>query len=376
MKKPSWLPVRLLACFPTSVLFAAGFCCCPLSLAQQANDRLTLKDGKTQIGRIQDEDVDAISFKPTRGGAETKIPWETVASIEYGGAPAEFTRVMENLTRADPQTLLGSLSTLAGDANLRPPLQQQVLYCRAQTLKRLGKFEDALKGYQEILAAFPKSRFLLEVARGVVDCNVASGKAADAAQALDKIVAEAKAASVGPRFLGEVALVRGDLLLAQSKLAEARAAYEAAEKNEGASPELLHGGRLGVARCLQLQGKAAEAEQLFRKLIGEKAPSEVLGGAWTGLAEVLMETGKVRKSSDLMHESLFGFLRSIVQFAPGPGAATDAYERALAGAAACNDLIAETETSNERRQVYARRAQSRREELARLFPTSKYLKSS
>src|SRR5262245_13307462 len=202
-----------------------------LGLSQAAsaqNDSVQTKDGKTLSGKIQAETYDNLEIQARAGVAAQKVPWENVhvATIKYGAPPAEFTEALDKLAKGNVEEALAAWTGLKGDNKLakQQPLRQQVLLHIASLQQRLGKYDDAIATWQELLGKeFINGRYLDQAAGGVVECNLAKGSPDAASKALDQIVADAKAAGVGPRFQNTTALLKANILEKQKKYTEARA---------------------------------------------------------------------------------------------------------------------------------------------------------
>ncbi len=341
------------------------------ALAQESDDTIRLKDGQTRAGKIQSEDFGGVALSLSRGAA-TVVPWKSIQSIQYAGAP-EFTRAMEAFTAGsltDAQTLFEGLKK---DQKLRPVLRQQVLYHLALTNQRLGHVNEAIDGYLEVLKSFPKSRYLRSAGENLIACNLGKNDPAGADKALETLLTGAKAAGLESEFQVELGLLKGRVLEAQKKFSEARSAYSAAEKAPGAAPGVVQAARLGLARCLQLENKTAEAEQQYRSLVTEDAPNAILAGAWNGIGEITMKEGFQKRDADKLLDALYAHLRGVVQYAPVAGEPTAEYERALAGSQKCFQFISDLEKNPERKKLYAERARQRGDQLKKEFPQSVYL---
>jgi tetratricopeptide (TPR) repeat protein len=341
------------------------------ALAQEADDTVRMKDGKSQTGKIQSEDYSGVSLQVIKGSALT-IQWNKIQSVQYGGAP-EFTKAMETLASGNLEDAKGQLEELKKDAKLRAPLRQQVLFHLANTNQRLGKLDDAVAGYNELLKAFPKSRFLRAAGENLVTCFLDKGDADGAGKALDGFLADAKAAGVEAGFQSELGLLKGRVLEAQKKYAEAKAQYEAVAKAAGVAPTVGLESQLGLARCLQASGDTAKADEQFRALVKQDAPNNVLAGAWNGIGDIAEADAYKSKNIDKMLDALFAYLRGVVQYPPARGEPTMEYERALAGASTCFKFVADLESNKDKKKLYNDRAKERADQLRREYPSSPYL---
>ncbi|HET6202826.1 MAG TPA: tetratricopeptide repeat protein [Planctomycetota bacterium] len=344
----------------------------PLPAAQpEVKDSVFLKDGKSESGRIQSEEYGALTLAAAKGPPK-KIPWDSVRSVQYGGS-APFSKASDAFSAGQVEEALPQLEGLRQDAKLRPVLRQQVLYFWALAQQRLGKVDEALAGYQALLKEFPKSRFLRAVGENLVAGHLAKKDAAGGERAVDQFLADALAAGVDSGFLNELRVLKARLLEGQEKYAEAMASYSILAGAGGVSAAAVQEATLGQARCLQKQGKATDAEPLYRKLLGEDAPNFVLAGAWNGLSDILSKQAKDKRDAEALRDALFGYLRAVIQYGPLAGETTIEYERGLAGAAKCFRFLSELETNADRKKLYLDRARERLSQLKREFPGSPFL---
>ena len=340
--------------------------------SQEAGDTVFLKDGSTETGTVSDEIYAGLVLQPEKGGKKT-IPWDKVQSVEYADAPPDLGNGLAALNADQYEDALARFQALlAGDEKPRPMIQQQALFFAAYAQQRAGQLDQAIAGYQELLKAFPQSRFLRSVGDGFLSLYTQKGDLAGAKTALDALEAGTKDQS----FAAELAILRGILLLAEKMPAEARAQFEAAEKATNAPASVQLEARLWRARTLVSEGKRAEAEPIFSELKGTAAAARVQSGAWNGLGELWAEDGRSKRDGDRILDGLYAYLRTVVQYEPLLGEPTDEYERALAGSATCFKYISELEQNNERKKLYAQRSRERLDQLQKEFPGSAYLQNN
>lgn len=359
--------LRPLAAF----LLLAGALASP-ALAQ--GDTVTLKDGKSETGRIKAEEYAGIQFAPSKG-AERMVAWKDVqpGGIVYGGSP-EFTSAKESFDANRADEALPKLEELAANDKLREPLRQNALYYLAAIHLRKGDWDKAIESYKALAKEFPKGRYLFEIGEGLVQAHVAKDKGyAAASKALDELSSAALTAGVEPGFSASINVLKGRLFEEQQKWSEAIGAYANAAKATGASAVAVQQARLGEARALAATGKPVEAEALYRKVVAEDAPNAVMAGAWNGLGDLLLKQGRDKRDVAALTDALYAYLRGVVQYGPLPGESTHEYERALAGAALSFKNISDLE-QGDKKKVYAEYFRARREQLAREFPNSPWLK--
>jgi hypothetical protein len=342
--------------------------------AQQANDEVLLKDGTTQSGKVLAENYAGLELQGKNRSQQT-YEWSKVASVKYGSPPAVYVEAEQALS-GDPAAALAKFQPLAANEKLRDVLRQNSMYQVALLTQQTAGAPAAIPAWQELAKTFPSGRYLGAAAQGVVDGYLADGKAAEGGSALDALAREAQAAKAPDAFQAEVGVLRGRLLEAQGKFAEARAAYEAVGQQAGATPGVVAASQLGVGESLKREGKASEAEALFRQIVAADGSPRLLAGAWNGLADILKDQGVKKRDPDVLLEALFAYLRGVVQYAPLAGEPTEEHERALKGASECFNYIAQLEKDKDkdRQAVYEQRAKDELATLTKLYPNSKYIK--
>src|SRR6185503_9975194 len=251
----------------------------------------------------------------------------------------------------------------------RPMIVQQARFHLAYAEQRMGKTSEATAGYTKLLQDFPKSRYLREAAENLLTLRLGENDAAGAQSVLDSLAQGAKGVDGIEPLIG---LLEARLLEGQDKNTEAGQRFAAVEALAGARADLVQEAKLGRARVLLRENKAAEAEPIFRALITESPLPRVQSGAWNGLGELQAADGRAKKNSERILDALYAYLRSVVQYKPLPGESTEEYERALAGAATCFKYLSELEQNPEKKKLH--RERERLEQLQLEYPSSSFLK--
>jgi len=237
-------------------------------------------------------------------------------------------------------------------------------------LQATGKADEAAKALHDLIDEFPHGRYLGTASEMLVGARLAAKDVPGATAEIGRIETATKDFA---EFRPSVQLLKATLLEYQAKLAEALAAYDAVLISPGASPDVKAQADLGKARVLVGQKKPADAEAILRKLVAQDLPGRVLGAAWNGVGDLVLEQALAAKDVDKLLEAAFAYLRTVVQYVPLTGETTREYERALAGSARAFHFIAEVEQNPERKQLYTQRYRARKELLARDYPGSEFL---
>ena len=358
----------------TGIGLATGLALALSATAQAQNDRVILKNGKADKAiRIKSEDLDGVWYAASGGAGNAVIKWNEIDSIQYASGDA-YQAALDTLTSGRAADAAGQFEKLAGEAELRPVLKQNVLFHLALADMRLGKNDDALARFKELLTGFPKCRYLLPVGSALLSIYIAKNDVAGAAAALDPVLAVAKDASADPSLQAALGVLRARLLEEQKKLNDAVSAYEATVRNPKAEPDVINAAKLGLARCAQQNKQLNDAETKYRELVKLDAPNTLLAGAWNGLADLAFAQAFDKHDPDGLRVALLSYMRGIVVYVPGPGESSDETERALAGASLAAKAIGELEGNAERKQLYLSRARDFRKTLTDQYPGSRYLK--
>ncbi len=370
------LAALLLCAGPATAASAITGATAPRVPSQDTNrDVVQLKSGATELGKIKSEDFSGLDIDPVKGEAK-RIAWGDIAAngITYG-TPAEWLSIQDLLNASKFEEALPQLDELKADAKLRAPVKQNVLYYVGVAKQRLGKADEALAAYKELLGAFPKSRYLMEVGEATVAIHSLKKDLAGANKALDQISADASAAGVdiGPAL----GVLKGRVFEEQKDYPKARAAYDVAAKAAGVPLTVQLQAELGAARTAVALNQKPDAEAAYRKIITRDAPNPVMAGAWNGLGDLALERGRTanggKGDAEQILDALFMYLRGVAQYPALPGQPTQEYERALAGAATSFKYLSELEKVADRKRQYAERSQQRVQQLRKEFPNSIYL---
>ena len=336
----------------------------------QDKDTILFKDGKSDTGLVKSEEYSGVTFNPAKGAART-IEWKEIApnGITYAGN-LEYTSAKEAFDAGKYPDALKGFEELLADAKLRPVLKQNAEYFVATMRQNGGEHDKAIEMYKKLQADFPKGRWLMEIGEGLVACYAAKKDVAGAGKALDELSAAATSAGVEASFNSAVNVLKGRLFEEQQKFAEAQAAYGVAEKATGVPVSIAQQARLGLARCMVALNKKPDAEAAFRKIVSEDAPNAVLAGAWNGLGDLTVEAARAAQNDpDKLLDAVFCYLRGVVQYAPVPGESRAEYKRALKGSAEVFRYISQVEKNADRKRLYAERAKERDEQFKKEFPS-------
>jgi len=339
------------------------------ALQETNRDVVNLKNGQTELGRVKTEDFTGVEIDPVKG--ETKrIPWAEIAPNGVIYADPSWQAVADMLAASKFAEALPALDELKANTKLSAPIKQNVLYFQGVALQRGGQADPAVAAYRELLAAFPKSRYLMEVGEAMVTILAAKKDYAGATKA----VQDMDTAAGDGGFSAAAGVLKGRIFEEQKDWAKAGGAYRVAAESASVSPAVQMQAELGSARALVAQNKKTDAETALRKLVAKDGPNHLMAGAWNGLGDLMQERARAANNgkgdADQLLDALYMYLRGVVQYAPLPGQPTLEYERAIAGSANTFKALSEVETVADRKRLYAQRSAQRREQLKREFPNS------
>jgi TolA-binding protein len=348
----------------------------PLALAlpaatqgELAGDRVVLADGTVLEGEIQAEDYDGIQVDS--GAGKKRVPWDTVVSVHYGDGDVLANAIDAYAGNRIEEALQQLDQLAAGEAELRPVIQQQALYYRGLAQARQGDFDGAMETFRELVKEFPRGRYLRRAAEELVECAVAKGDTAGATAEVEQVLAAAKDQE---QFGREAGLLRARLAELAKDYAKARALYQEVAQASGISPAAAEQAKLGVARTHLLEGSADEAAKLFRALADESRTNLGRAGAWNGLGDVWREGGRKQRNQESLLDAIFAYLRGAVLYPPQPGEPTGEHEHAMGGVALVYKYLSELEQNPEKKRMQKDRYDERREMLEREYPNSPWLK--
>ncbi len=227
---------------------------------------LTAKGDASSLSRADTEMKNLVQQFPTRADVQTSAGMVQTATKDYAGARRSFDRALQ-LNPNDTEAVAGLVRL---DLIARKPA-------------------DARRRVEERLAAAPNDPGVLFLAARTY---LLTGDAAGAEQALLKTIAAA------PGTLQAYSLL-GELYLGQKKLEEARQKFEEMARRQ-AKPVGPH---TMVALILQMQGKNAEAQKRYEKVmeIDRTAPVAANNLAWmyaegAGSIDVALQLAQVAKA--------------------------------------------------------------------------------
>lgn len=360
--------VRRIRSWSAAALALGLALCVTAGTLSAQSDRVVLKTGKDRTVRIKSENLDGVWY----GAGDTVIRWDEIESVEYSGGEA-LQKALQALEAGRVADAAGALETLAADGELRPVLRQVVLYHLAVANARLGKRDEALARYADVLEDFPKSRYLLPAGSSLLSLSLAKNDVAGAVRTLEPALAAAKDVGSDAPLQAALEVLGGRLLEEQEKFDRADALYETIVRNPAAQPDVVLAAKLGLARSAHKRKLTSDAEQRYRELVAADGPNVLLAGVWNGLGDLALEQAVAKRDPDGLRIALLSYLRGVVLYVPDQGDPSEELERSLAGAARSFQAIGELEANAERKQLFLDRARLHKSQLASQYPGSRFL---
>ena len=201
--------------------------------------------------------------------------------------------------------------------------KQLALYYRIQMLANIGEAGPVLGAIDDLLGAFPKSYFYVDVQ--IIRAKIAMGKNdVDGATKALEAVKSAPGMNARDALRAEWTRIYLTLELGR-KYEDAAAAYRAlvaaSEKaSDGQGDVTKQRALVGLGSCLVMTKKEAEAKTFFDKAT-ESRNSDVLAGAYNGLGNVAMaeakalrDAGKLPDAKAKLEQAVLHYLRVTVKY--------------------------------------------------------------
>lgn len=189
--------------------------------------------------------------------------------------------------RGQDAEALVALDRLTG-LSLPEAIRNQVLETRARVLDRIGRTEDAMAAWRELLrVAAPDSLPAMSAHLSLADLTRRMGHPEQALGLLAPLMKE----GADTRMHGRALLLRGGILEDRGDLAAAMADYRAVIEATGLDADALTEARVALARLLLAEGGADKAAAVLKDLAPEAAAA-VMAEARLGEGRRLLDAGQ------------------------------------------------------------------------------------
>ena len=296
--------------------------------------------------------------------ASQTIPLSEIKEITHAAPPHHYATAEANHDQRQWDAAITSYERAAKDPNARDWVKQYSYYNIALCHQQKPDYPRALEAYDRLLKEFPNTRFFLDAYRGRFECLMAQGKAADAEKVINDLRSQAGSTGM-PEWLPQADLMQTEPLMIQGKHAQALEIF--ARLASDRRPEVRLAGLRGQLRAMALLRDWARLRPLAAKVVQSESDPDALAGAYNGLGDADLAEGKAK-------EALWSYLRAAVQLAPQNISEVE-NARALYGAGAAFAKTADGMTDREQKDAYRGRAVQNFKELVNRFPDSPQAKS-
>jgi tetratricopeptide (TPR) repeat protein len=145
-------------------------------------DRIFLKVGKVVEGEIKSENYKFVKLKGKKPIKTTQIE-----DIDYYDMPETYTNAMEKLRLMDYESALGSFKLASKKDIQRPWLKINCLFYQALCQFHLKQYNICIANIKNLLKEAPKTRFLPDALRILLDCYINLNNETECINVLSKI---------------------------------------------------------------------------------------------------------------------------------------------------------------------------------------------
>ncbi len=346
-----------------------------LALPAAAKDRINFKktdkgEQKPVEGTIEKEDWKEVVIK-LEGSASGTYGWDKIASIEYGEEPAGVKAGRGEYEKGNKEGAAAAFLKAAEGLKDKPIFLAHSYFLAGRCFQEIGKFDDAIKAYDDLAKAIPGNRYFKELHDNRVSCYLKKGDRAGAQGAIKEANDAAKALSVDQPFQILMSLKEAEVLELDGKDAEATGKFQAVAAQAGVKyPAIAGKAKLGVAR-VQMKTNPTSAQATYEGITKEfKGQRAVLGEAFVGLGDCLFAQGQSKGDLDMVKRAALAYEQTVVLYFPAEGQPTASYEKALAAGGGAYVLLAQKAGADRARELYATQARSMAITLLDQFPAS------
>ncbi|MBX3469912.1 MAG: tetratricopeptide repeat protein [Planctomycetes bacterium] len=326
----------------TLVFFGFGLLGAPAALAQQGGrgrDRprpgqpetpaaastiatLVLEDGRTREGvDVREEKFAAIKFRDR--GRNDEIPGDRVVEIRYQAAPGAFTGGVSQYRGGAFDRAVQSFTACRNAAQDGTWVWFHATYWLGESQRQAGNAGEAVTELQRFLEKGADHWLAPAAIFALGKAQIDAGRHANAVTTFKRLDS-----GFGDSWGLRGKLGEADAQFAQNQFAQARAAYETAERSASRHPGIRRQAQVGIGKCYVADKRYDDAVRYFEGIISQSGgvDPEVGGGAWVGIGDCRFEQAKASNNDqNRLKEALIAYQTAVVRYAGVPGA----YPRAL-----------------------------------------------
>ncbi|MBM4016488.1 MAG: tetratricopeptide repeat protein [Planctomycetes bacterium] len=276
-------------------------------------DEIVLYKGDTLTNvTVTNESYEGLTYKKKGIQAEQSLAAAKVREVRYTGKKSKFYEFGEDaLAAGDLAKAAEFFKTAAAPAKNWE--KQYGLFQVAECLRRMNKLEDAIKAYNELLTAVPKTRFYGDCYERIAQCQRAQRKPDEAKATYEQLKGQVTLKSLGQRWelLADFRLLELD---EKNDSKKALTGYQDLQAKAAEFPDVANMARLRVGYVMIQQGQIDKARKFFEDIIKDRQASDtaVVAGAYNGLGSTFIS--KEKPSVEEFDQALFPFFRTIFHY--------------------------------------------------------------
>lgn len=217
--------------------------------------------------KVVKEDYLEISYTKGTSTRRRTVPTAEVVDVIYDNPPTEFRLGSEALNLGDYVNAIGHLeASVKSEGGAGPWVKEYAGLALGRAYLAGGRFDDAIKTLEGVIAAKPTSRFLAKASRALALCYAKKGDASKASATLDRVVQAVTAKKIPGNWALEAEVMKGEVMVAANRAKDAVSHLKSlASKNQpqgGADPKA---GSWVRAKRLQVEAHIAAGDVAIAK---------------------------------------------------------------------------------------------------------------
>ncbi len=293
---------------------AAVVACSLVAFAGAARaDEIVLFKGDTLTNvTVTNETYEGLTYKKKGIPAEQPLAAAKVREVRYTGKKTKFYEFGEDaLAVGDLAKAAEFFKTAAAPAKNWE--KQYGLFQVAECLRRMNKLDDAIKAYNELLTAVPKTRFFGDCYERIAMCQRALRKPDEAKATFEQLKGQVTLKNLGARWelLADFRLLELD---EKNDPKKALTGYQDLQAKAAEFPDVANMARLRVGYVMIQQGQIDKARKFFEDIIKDRQASDtqIVAGAYNGLGSTYLT--KEKPTAEEHDQALFLFFKTVFHY--------------------------------------------------------------
>ncbi len=292
-----------------------------------APDQVTTTSRKVLQGKILADQYDKLIIQKQPGNAKVELKMEEVASVRYGDKSMNYLNATNLMKQERYAEALPKFDAAIAEASKIKWLGQYAQFNKAECLANLAASDakrraSAIGAYKELIAKYPKSRFLPNAYIGLAKIYQEAGDVAKMAAAVKQL----DPGKLGQQWAMQRQLWDARVLEAKKQFALAAKEYGAlaAAAEKAKDTDMNSEALASEGRCMLLAGQYDAGEKILYQLAKQVDDAATKAQVYNALGDSFWKRGEV-------HEALFCYLRVAVLYFDVP----DEHPKAMYWAAKC-----------------------------------------